>query len=405
MEPYKKEVEEFMLCFYNTLHEKNKRRYAAVEARKLGHGGIKYISELFGCDEKTIMRGLKDLSSNPSSEFHIRKKGSGRKRALDTVKNIETIFIEVLEDNTAGNPMKENLFWTNLTQKEISEKIKERGINISVTVVKQLLKKHGYVKRRQQKKKTMKSCEGRNEQFRKISRLKKIYEKTDNPIISIDAKKKEQIGHFYREGTVYAQEPIQTYDHDFNNFSESVVIPYGVYDLKRNTGFVNIGTSHETSEFACDSVLHWWEEEGIKNYPNANSILVLCDGGGSNSSRRYVFKEALQKLVNEINKEVRVAHYPPYCSKYNPIEHRMFPHITRVCKGVVFESVKLVKELIEKAKTSKGLKVVANVIEKVYETGRKVKKGFKENMKIVFDKILPKWNYRVIPERENREVI
>lgn len=405
MESYKKEVEEFMVCFYNTLSEKDKRRYAAVEAKKLGHGSIKYISDLLGCDEKTIMRGLEDLSSNPSNEFCIRKKGSGRKKALDIINRIDDIFLEVLKDNTAGNPMKENMFWTNLTQKEISERMKQKEIDISVTVVKQLLKKHGYVKRKQQKKKTVKSCEGRDEQFRKIKRLRKIYEKTDNPIISIDAKKKEQIGNFYREGTVYAQEPIQTYDHDFIDVSGGVVIPYGIYDTKKNKGFVNIGTSHDTSEFACDSILYWWQEEGIKNYPNANSILVLCDGGGSNSSRRYVFKEALQKLVNEINMEIRIAHYPPYCSKYNPIEHRMFPHVTQACKGVVFESVGLVKELIGKAKTSKGFKVTANVIEKVYEIGKQVKEGFKENMKIMFDKILPKWNYKVIPEKKNMEVI
>lgn len=405
MEPYKKEVEDFMVCFYNTLSEKDKRRYAAVEAKKLGHGGIKYISELLGCDEKTITRGLKDLSSNPSYDFNIRKKGSGRKKFIETIKNIGTIFLEVLKDHTAGNPMKKDLFWTNLTQKEISERMKEKGINISVTVVKQLLKKYGYVKRKQQKKKTVKYCKGRDEQFRKIGKLRKIYEKTDNPIISIDAKKKEQIGNFYREGSVYAQEPIQTYDHDFNSVSEGVVIPYGIYDIKRNTGFVNIGTSHETSEFACDSMLYWWEEEGSKNYPNAKSILVLCDGGGSNSSARYLFKEELQKLVNEINIEIRVAHYPPYCSKYNPIEHRMFPHVTQACKGVVFESVEFVKSLIEKAKTSKGLKVVANVMNKAYETGKKIAKDFKKNMKIVFDKILPKWNYKVIPEKKNAEVI
>jgi len=405
MEPYKKEIEELMKKLYNSLSEKDKRRYAAFEARRLGRGGVKYVMKVLGCSKETIRKGFQELDSGPSFDTPIRKKGGGRKRALDIINRIDDVFFEVLKDNTAGNPMKENMFWTNLTQREISERMKEKGINISVTVVQQLLKKHGYVKRKQQKKKTKKSCEGRDEQFKKINRLKKIYEKTDNPIISIDAKKKEQIGNFYREGTVYAQESIQTYDHDFIDVSEGVVIPYGIYDIKKNTGFVNIGTSHETSEFACDSMLHWWETEGIKNYPNANSILVLCDGGGSNSSRRYVFKEELQKLVNEINMEIRIAHYPPYCSKYNPIEHRMFPHITQACKGVVFKSVDLVKGLIEKAKTSKGFKVTANVIEKVYETGKKVKDGFKENMKIMFDKILPKWNYKAIPGIEKGEVI
>ena len=400
MKPYKKEVEEFMLCFYNTLSEKDKRRYAAVEAKKLDHGGIRYISKLLGCDEKTIMRGLNDLSSNPAHEFRIRKRGGGRKKCLHTIKNIDKVFLEVLKDYTAGNPMKEDLFWTNLTEKEISERMKENEIDISVTVVKQLLKKYGYVKRKQQKKKTMKCCEGRDEQFKNIGRLRKIYEKNGNPIISVDTKKKEQIGGFYREGLIYSQQPIQTYDHDFNSFSEGIAIPHGIYDIKRNEGFVNIGTSHETAEFACDSLLCWWKYEGCKNYPNAKSILLLCDGGGSNSSRHYLFKEALQKLVNKINVKIRVAHYPPYCSKYNPIEHRMFPHITRACKGVVFKSIGLVKELIEKTKTSKGLKVVVNVIDKVYKTGRKVGKGFKENMKIVFDKVLSKWNYCVIPKKE-----
>ena len=250
-----------------------------------------------------------------------------------------------------------------------------------------------------QKTKTMKSCENRNEQFIKINKLKEEYNQTENPIISIDTKKKEFIGNFYREGQLYAKETIKAFDHDFNSFADGVVIPHGIYDVKRNTGFVNIGTSHETSEFACDSLRTWWKNEGENNYKNATSILMLCDGGGSNSSRHFIFKEQLQKLVNEINVEIRVAHYPPYCSKYNPIEHRMFSHMTRACKGVGFKSVGLVKSLIENAKTSKGFKVTAKVINKIYETGRKVAKGFKENMKIVFDEVLPKWNYKVVPEK------
>jgi len=405
MEKYEKEVEELMVKLFNSLSEKDRRRFAAFEAKKLGHGGARYIMEVLGCDDKTITKGFQELDSGPSFDPGIRKKGGGRKRALQVIKDIDNIFIEALKDHTAGNPMNEDIKWTNLTQKEISEKMKEKGIDISVTVVKQLLHRHGYVKRKQQKKKTMKSSEGRDEQFRKIKELRESYEQTDNPIISVDAKKKEQIGNFYREGTVYAQEPIQTYDHDFNSFSEGVVIPHGIYDLKRNTGFINIGTSHETAEFACDSLFYWWKEEGMKNYPQANSILMLCDGGGSNSYRHYVFKEALQKLVNKINIEIRVAHYPSYCSKYNPIEHKLFPHMTRACKGVVFKSIELVKWLIEKTKTSKGLKVATNIIDKIYETGKEVKEGFKENMKIMFDKVLPKWNYRVIPEREKQEVI
>ena len=176
-----------------------------------------------------------------------------------------------------------------------------------------------------------------------------------------------------------------------------MVIPHGLYDVKRNDGHVNLGTSHDTSEFACDSLERWWESRGRALYPQATSILLLCDGGGSNSAGQYLFKEDLQRLADRIGIEIRVAHYPPYSSKYNPIEHRLFPHLTRACQGVVFESVELVKGLMEKTKTSTGLRVTVDILDQVYQTGRKYAEGFKENMKIVFDEFLPKWNYRAIP--------
>ena len=171
-----------------------------------------------------------------------------------------------------------------------------------------------------------------------------------------------------------------------------------MYDLQQNNGFINIGTSHDTAEFACDSVYLWWETIGKKIYVNAESILVLCDGGGSNSSRHYVFKQELQKLSNKIGLEIRVAHYPTYCSKYNVIEHKMFPHVTRACKGVVFKSIELVKFLIDKTTTTTGLKITTHIVKKIYETGKKATDEFKQNMKIIFDKILPKWNYTAVPE-------
>jgi hypothetical protein len=170
-----------------------------------------------------------------------------------------------------------------------------------------------------------------------------------------------------------------------------------LYDVKHNDGHVNLGTSHDTGEFACDSIERWWESQGRELYPRASSILLLCDGGGSNSASHYLFKEDLQRLVDRLGIEIRVAHYPPYCSKYNPIEHRLFPHLTRACQGVIFESVELVKELMEKAKTSTGLRVTVEILDKVYQTGRKYAEGFKEDMKIMFDEILPKWNYRAVP--------
>ncbi len=187
------------------------------------------------------------------------------------------------------------------------------------------------------------------------------------------------------------------FDHDFSQLAEGIAIPHAIYDVQNNTAYVNIGTSKETSEFACDSIRRWWYNRGRYDYPGATSILLLVDSGGSNSCRHYIFKEDLQRLSDKIGIEIRVAHYPPYASKWNPVEHRLFPHITRSLKGVILKSHEIVKELIGKTKTNKGLRVKANIINKVYETGRKYSEGFKETMRIVFDDILPRWNYKAVP--------
>jgi len=168
----------------------------------------------------------------------------------------------------------------------------------------------------------------RNEQFEKINQLKQQYTNEGNPVISCDTKKKESTGDLFRKGTAFSQAEMKSYDHDFPNLAKGTVIPYGIYDVSKNSAYINIGTSCDTSEFATDSIKEWWLNRGRQDYPNATSILVLVDGGGSNSSRVYLFKEALQNLVNEIGVEIRIAHYPPYTSKWNPIEHRLFPHVT-----------------------------------------------------------------------------
>lgn len=198
---------------------------------------------------------------------------------------------------------------------------------------------------------------------------------------------------------MYTQdEAIAVFDHDWKSLATGVAIPHGLYDLKLNTGYLHIGTSHDTGEFACDAIRDWWLEHGRQHYPTAMSILLLCDGGGSNSSRQYLFKQDLQCLVNELGIEIRIAHYPPYTSKYNPIEHRLFPHLTRAAQGVIFKSVEIVKDLMAKAKTQTGLTVFATILDKVYQTGRKVTEAFKQTMAIVFDEYLPKWNYTAKPQ-------
>lgn len=187
-------------------------------------------------------------------------------------------------------------------------------------------------------------------------------------------------------------------DHDFLSDAEGVIIPHGIYDIARNEGYMTLGISKDTSEFCCDCIRDWWQTYGKDHYPKATSILILADGGGSNSSRTYIFKEDLQKLANDLGIEIRMAHYPPYTSKYNPIEHRLFCHVTRACAGAIFTSVEVAKELIDKTSTSKGLRVLTSIKDKIYKTARKVSDDFRETMPIAFDEYLGQWNYRAIPQ-------
>ncbi|MDQ3421552.1 MAG: ISAzo13 family transposase [Acidobacteriota bacterium] len=312
---------------------------------------------------------------------------------------LEENFLKVLQDHTAGDPMRAEVKWTNLSRAQIADKLGALGTPASRQVVSQLLRKHRYRKRKALKKKTMGPRNpNRNAQFENIARLKKKYLKARLPVLSMDTKKKELLGNFFRDGTIDTQETIETNDHDFGSAAVGKVIPHGLYDVGKNKGYIHLNVSHDTSELACDSIAAWWEKEGRADYPRAKRLLLLCDGGGSNSATMYLFKEDLQKLANRLGIEIRVAHYPPYCSKYNPIEHRLFPHLTRACRGVIFHTLEVVRYYMAKAETTTGLKVKVSILEKVYATGRKYAAGFKKTMKIVFDKVLPKWNYRAIPE-------
>jgi len=341
---------------------------------------------------------LAGLPDKPEYDAAIRKPGGGRKRYDYHHLDIDAQFLNVLKEHTAGDPMDEKIVWTDLTPQEIAKKLEQdHQVKVSKSVVNKLLKKHNYRRRKAQKKKTMKSVAYRNEQFLNIKARVAEFRASGNPIISFDTKKKESLGTFYRAGHLYTKEELQVYDHDFNSFAEGVIIPHGIYDLLHNTGYIHIGMSKDTSQFACDCLRSWWLQHGRLLYPNATAILALCDGGGSNGSHHYIFKEDLQQLADELGIEIRIAHYPPYCSKYNPIEHRLFPHVTRACQGVLFTSVNLVKQLIEKTTTSKGLKVFVKIIDTIYQTGRKVADHFKQTMRIIRDDFLPAWNYRATP--------
>ena len=402
MEPYSPEVEETMRHFCHSLNEKDRRRFAGWEALRCGPGGRSYIARVLGCSRNTISKGAREVSdlSTREVEQRIRIKGGGRKRYPVTWGPVlDEKFLTVLREHTAGDPMDETVRWTNLTPGEIVQALRsEYGLAVSKFVVYQLLKKHNYRRRKAQKKISLKQeIKHRDEQFENIARLKAEFKAAGNPIVSMDTKKKEYLGNFYREGRLYTLSELHTYDHDFPSYAEGVIIPHSLYDLQFNVGYIQLGTSHDTSEFAADSFRLWWTTYGRHLYPKATAILVLCDGGGSNSTRQHLFKQDLQALADELGLEIRIAHYPPYCSKYNPIEHRLFPHVTRACQGVIFTSIELVQELMEKTSTTTGLKAFVHIIDKVYETGRKVAADFKETMRIVFDEFLPQWNYRAMP--------
>jgi hypothetical protein len=403
MTPYSRDVEQMMRSFYHSLRENDRRRYAAVEAAKLGHGGTEYIAGVLGIDPKTIRHGrhdLDDLPERPASR--VREPGGGRKRKLEKDPKIDEDFCKVLVEHTAGSPTEESLIWTNLAHTEIVDRMQECGSFISVHIVDQLLDRHDFHERKALRMTPLSRHPDRNTQFETIARLKRESLDSADPILSMDLKARELLGNFFRSGPLQTRQPIRVFDHDFAEFAQGVVLPHGIYDLKLNRGYIHLGTSHETSEFACDNLRDWWERFGRAAYPAARSILLLCDGGGSNpadndNGQAHLFRTDLQRLVNDLRLEIRVAHYPPYASKYNPIEHRLFPHLTRVCRGVIFHTIDVVAELMRKASTRTGLSVVVDLVDRVYEIGRKVSQAAKDAVNLVRDTVLPRWNYRILP--------
>ena len=286
-------------------------------------------------------------------------------------------FLDIIRDYTAGDPMRPRARWTNLSLRALRKKLIKRGFRVGREAVAGLLRRHRFGRRQAQKKMSTKRHPHRDKQFRIIAQLRRAYENSANPIISVDTKKKEFIGNLYRDGHLYTQATIETLDHDFPSLAQGVVYPHGLYDLKRNTGHINLGTSHDTSRFACDSIAHYWENYGRPANPHATSILLLCDGGGSNSSRRYLFKYHLEQLADRLQLEIRVAHYPPGCSKYDPIEQRFFPQVTRACQGVVFTTLQLAQQKMAETRTETGLRTTVDLLPGKYPTGEKAPPGYK----------------------------
>jgi len=307
------------------------------------------------------------------------------------------LFLSVISEHIAGDPMDEKIKWVKLTRAQVSFAMKKKGINVSRNIVRRLLKKHGFVKRKMKKQQSTGIYQYRDQQFQNIKKIKQKFMKTDNPILSIDTKKKEKLGNMHRAGQVYCTKAIESFDHDYPHLAKGTIVPHGIFDMKRNEALISIGLENETAEFICDSIKSWWLKLGKKYYPQATEILIFCDAGGANSYRHNVFKVALQNLATALNLPVRICHYPPHTSKWNPIEHRVFPHVSRAMEGVKLESVEDAKKLIEKTETKTGLNVVVHIIKKIYKTGIQIAKETLDKLNITRHGELGQLNYTIAP--------
>jgi Rhodopirellula transposase DDE domain len=397
---YRPEIEQLLRQYYQSLSEKDRRRFAALEAIKLGHGGTRYIAKVLGCDPQTVKDGMQELKQLPDDPAgsRIRKPGGGRKKTEVKHADLTQQVQDTIKDRTAGDPMRQDIVWTDLTPQEISHSLQDHAVCAGPRIVRRILDGLGFARRQILKVLPGGDSPHRGEQFRHLAHLIHTFLEAGNPVLSIDTKKKEYLGTLYRDGKVYCQQALNAFDHDFPSLATGVIIPHGIYDLARNQGWIHVGVSRDTTAFACDSLRMFWRGAGQRLYPNATAILLLCDGGGSNSCHKHLFKEDLQGVVNDIAVPIRVAHYPAYCSKFNPIERRLFSHVTRACQGVLFDSLQTVLSLMQKTKTQQGLTVTVRVLDKLYEGGRTVSDAFKKNMPIVFEKLLPKWNYWALPQ-------
>lgn len=296
----------------------------------------------------------------------------------------------------AGSPTDPEVYWIHLKPKEIATRFAEQyEMQVSHGFVKRVLKSKGFGYRKLSKNMATGHCEQRNEQFQLIFKLVALMS-IDSPVISIDCKKKERLGNLYRDGKVYCTTALKVFDHDYHHLSQGAVIPHGIYDLQMDEGYISVGSSHETAEFIIDNLLWWWDNYGIHYYADAKSILVLCDAGGANSYRHHAFKKQLLILAKLIGIDFIICHYPPYASKWNPIEHRLFCHVQKAIDGAIFSDYKIVKELICKTKTKEGLKVFVRLNLKKYPIGIKTPKSDIDFNRISFNSDIPQFSYRIV---------
>lgn len=298
-----------------------------------------------------------------------------------------------IAQDTAGSPVDANIRWTNRSLPDLTAQLQHQGFQIEVDTLRRILfNQLGLSCRQAFKDEAVCHFPHRDEQFQHIAQLRAEYGRRGWPILSIDTKKKEILGNFFHPGRAWTDGRLIVEDHDFVT-SDQRLVPYGVYDVERNEGLMLLARGADTCQLACDAIWRWWQRLGRREYQWAPQMLVLCDCGGSNGNRQHAFKEELCYLAADLRMDLQVAHYPPGCSKYNPIEHRMFCHVSRALRAVVLKTIEVARRFISKTKTAMGLRMIAEVTCCRYEKGVKASRDFLEKYPIEFDPFLPQLNY------------
>ena len=384
---------------WSLLDERTRRIIAADEAMNLGYGGISTVSKASGLSRKAIAHGIQDIINGYCPpEGHIRRVGAGRKKIETNDPKLLDVLNHLIEPETRGEP-ESPLRWICKSTRILAAQLTKQKHPISHVKVAQLLHEQNYSLQSNRKTEEGEDHPDRDAQFRYINNQVKKALETGTPVISVDTKKKELIGNYVNSGQQWlpAKTPTRVNGHDFPNLAVPSAYPYGIYDLGRNEGFVNVGTDHDTGAFAVASIRGWWRFEGRRLYPKATNIVITADGGGSNGSRLRLWKLELQTFSDETGLSLSVCHFPPGASKWNKIEHRLFSFISSNWRGEPLRDYETSVDLISRTATTKGLKVICRLDRRKYPTGRKVSDEEMKRVNVERNKFHGDWNYIIRP--------
>ncbi len=386
----------------STLNEFQARLFLANQALDQGRGGISRISALTGMSRTTLTKAAAELTGRknlgPGAGERIRATGAGRRKVEEVDKQLRAELTQIVEETTAGNPMSV-LRWTNKSTEAIAMELTRRGHPISDRTVARMLDEMGYSLQLNRKQKEGSQHPDRDAQFRYINRQEASFRASGDPVISVDTKKKELVGAFKNGGRTWRPKgkPYEVNVHDWPSRGKGKAIPYGVYDVRDDRAVVNVGISHDTAEFAVESIRRWWRLDGRQRYGSARRLLICADGGGSNGSRTRAWKANLLELAEGIGIPITVSHYPPGTSKWNRIEHRLFSFISLTWKGQPLWNLETVINLIGATRTRTGLRVKAVLDTARYETGVKISDEQIDTQRIRRSQFHPEWNYTILP--------